>query len=61
MNPARSLGPVLWNGDWTAHWVYWVGPLTAAFSIAFLYKTVFRREVPEPEYNRELTALNTEK
>lgn len=61
MNPARSLGPVLWNGVWTAHWVYWVGPLSAAFSIAFLYKTVFRREVPQPALTSEMTALNTEK
>ncbi|XP_058461218.1 aquaporin AQPAe.a-like isoform X2 [Malaya genurostris] len=62
MNPARSLGPVLWNGDWTAHWVYWVGPLSAAFSIAFLYKAVFRREMPQITSSpSELTALNTEK
>lgn len=61
MNPARSLGPVLWNGNWTSHWIYWVGPLSAAFTVAFLFKTVFRREVPEPDYNRELTALNAEK
>lgn len=62
MNPARSLGPVLWNGDWTAHWVYWVGPLSGGFCMAFLYKTVFRREVaPPPPSPSELTALNTEK
>ncbi|XP_055527526.1 aquaporin AQPAe.a-like [Wyeomyia smithii] len=62
MNPARSIGPVLWNGVWTAHWVYWIGPLSAAFSVAFLYKTVFRREVPQITASpSELTALNTEK
>lgn len=62
MNPARSLAPVLWNGDWTAHWVYWVGPLTAAFTTAFAYKTVWRREAPQPEaLPSEMTALNTEK
>ncbi|XP_065087985.1 aquaporin-like [Ochlerotatus camptorhynchus] len=61
MNPARSLGPVLWNGVWTDHWIYWVGPLSAAFIVAFMYKTVFRREAPQQELISEMRALNAEK
>lgn len=44
MNPARSLAPALWNGDYTHHWIYWVGPLLAGVVTAYAYKLVFRRE-----------------
>jgi aquaporin Z len=28
MNPARSLGPALVAGEWSAHWIYWLAPVT---------------------------------
>ena len=37
MNPARSLGPALVGQVWTAHWIYWVAPITAAVIAARMY------------------------
>jgi aquaporin Z len=38
MNPARSLGPALVLGDWTAWWAYLAGPVAgAAIAVAIAY------------------------
>ncbi|XP_013104046.1 aquaporin isoform X2 [Stomoxys calcitrans] len=57
MNPARSFGPALWHSNFTAHWVYWVGPMSAAVIAAFGYKVVFRREVQEEPVHHKLRAM----
>lgn len=41
LNPARSLGPAVWTGVWTMHWVYWVGPLIGSAIAAILYKYIW--------------------
>ena len=38
MNPARSLGPALVAGVWTAQWVYVVAPALGAVAAAWLYE-----------------------
>ena len=30
INTAPSFGPVLISGEWTAYWIYWVGPIVGA-------------------------------
>ena len=44
MNPARSFGPVLISGVWTAHWI---GPIVGAALGAFAYEFVRDTEPAE--------------
>jgi aquaporin NIP len=37
-NPARSLGPAVAGGGWTAHWLYWVAPVAGMLAAARLYE-----------------------
>ena len=36
-NPARTLGPALVGGTWTAHWLYWVAPVAGMVAGMRLY------------------------
>jgi aquaporin Z len=48
MNPARSFGPALVSGEWRAHWVYWVAPVTAMLVAARAYDALRSAAVPKP-------------
>uniref|UniRef100_A0A1B0D5H0 Uncharacterized protein n=1 Tax=Phlebotomus papatasi TaxID=29031 RepID=A0A1B0D5H0_PHLPP len=62
MNPARVIGPALYNGDWENHWVYWVGPLLASIVSPYLYKSLFvNAKFPvAPEYKSAVQTPNVE-
>ncbi|HZI23329.1 MAG TPA: aquaporin [Gemmatimonadales bacterium] len=40
MNPARAIGPALVAWQWSAHAVYWIGPLIGAGVAAALWKVI---------------------
>jgi len=40
MNPARSLGPALISGIWTAQWIYVVAPIIGAVVGGFVYQWI---------------------
>lgn len=40
LNPARAFGPALASGEWTSHWVWWVGPLLGALVAGLVYKHI---------------------
>jgi aquaporin NIP len=37
-NPARSFGPAVLSGIWTAHWLYWVAPIGGMMGAMRLYE-----------------------
>lgn len=43
MNPARSLGPAIASGEWTAHWIYWIGPVAGAVLAVLAYELLRAR------------------
>jgi MIP family channel proteins len=40
MNPARSFGPALVSGNFTAHWIYWLAPILGSYTGSCLYRFI---------------------
>ena len=45
-NPARTFGPAVVGGIWTAHWLYWLAPITGIMCGMRLYE-LLRDHLPE--------------
>lgn len=52
LNPARTLAPAIWEGTWTLHWVYWVGPLSAAVLLGYGWPLLFHVAPEAPVKDR---------
>ncbi len=50
VNPARSLGPAVFVGDWALEqlWMFWVAPIAGAVAGAMLHKYLLDDEGPAP-------------
>ena len=44
--PARSLGPALAGGGWTAHWLYWLAPVAGMVMAMRIYETLRPASAP---------------
>jgi MIP family channel proteins len=57
MNPARSFGPALIGGEWRAHWVYWVAPITAMVVAAQVYDALRLTAAPRAKTDHTVIGL----
>ena len=47
-NPARSLGPAIVSGNWKAHWLYWIAPITGMVVGMRLYDLLRPADAGDP-------------
>ena len=47
-NPARTLGPAVLGGVWTAHWLYWLAPTVGIVVAMHTYEALRGANAPAP-------------
>jgi len=53
MNPIRAFGPALASGQFTHHYIWWIGPILGGIAAALLYDNVFaEKERPVRKGNK---------
>jgi aquaporin related protein len=60
MNPARTFGIAAILGDFTHHWLYWLGPILGGICASIVYQMILKAEPVEPvtlpiKYDEEST------
>ncbi|XP_012226157.1 aquaporin [Linepithema humile] len=58
LNPARTIGPAMWNNYWHNHWIYWLGPIGGAIIAALMYRCLFSPDTKDEEDNINTGTLN---
>jgi aquaporin Z len=44
LNPARSFGPALINGDLNYNWIYWISPIIGSLIAAGIHRVLHREQ-----------------
>ncbi len=47
LNPARTFGPAIVSGNFTSHWIYWVGPIAGGLVAALVAWALHFRDAAE--------------
>eukprot|EP00884_Botryococcus_braunii_P022677 jgi/Botrbrau1/9093/Bobra.0305s0002.3 len=53
INPARTFGTAAVSGNWSQHWLYWVGPISGAVIAALIYELILRPDFKLPHERTE--------